>query len=172
MPTNFPLPLQLGGLFTALAVGHDPMKYLNELLVAVGIGLLAYGFNQPWSAYDAAEVKRIEFMADTEKFAYTYSEFARRVNEQIALHRSCIEQGQDCDEEETKEKMRNLDPAATKWGNKANLLKVENQKAMRLAMHYQKMKTIWLTVGVLSCLSGMVVLGFGLRGVLRAQSQS
>ena len=67
---QFPLPRQLGGLSTALNVGHDPMKYLHEFLVAVGIGLLAYGFNQPWSAYDAAEVKRIEFMADTEKFAY------------------------------------------------------------------------------------------------------
>ncbi|WP_091984482.1 hypothetical protein [Marinobacter gudaonensis] len=148
------------------------MKYLNELLVAAGIALLAYGFNQPWSAYDAAEVKKIEFMADTEEFSYVYSEFARRVNEQIALRRSCVEQGEDCDEQETKEKMRALDPGATEWGNRANLLKVENQKAMRLAMHYQKMKNIWLAVGVLSCLSGLVVLGVGLRGILRAQSHS
>src|SRR5690606_2658476 len=105
----------------------------------------------------------IEFMADTEKFAYVSSEFARRINEQTALRRSCLEEGEDCDEQKTKEKMRALDPGATEWGNRANELMVQNRKAMRLAMHYQKMKNIWLAVGVLSCLSGIIVLGFGLR---------
>ncbi|MCG8517283.1 MAG: hypothetical protein MI794_04745 [Pseudomonadales bacterium] len=159
-------------MLQALAVSINHMKYLNELLVLVGISLMAYGFNQPWSAYDAAEVKRIEYMADTENFAYVLSEFARRVNEQKALHRSCKEQGPDCDEQETKEKMRDLDPGTTEWGNRANQLMVENQKAMRLAMHYQKMKNIWFTVGLLSCLSGIVVLGVGLRGIIRAKPHS
>ena len=81
------------------------MKHLNEILIAVGLSLLAYGFNQPWAAYQEAELQAIEFKAETEKFAFAYAEYARRVNWQIELYNSCLEDGGECNREQMRQKV-------------------------------------------------------------------
>ena len=143
------------------------MKYLNEVLIAVGLSLLAYGFNQPWSAYHEAELQAIEFKAETEKFAFAYSEYARRVNQQIELHNSCLKAGSKCDRDQVKNEILSLEPESQDWNARAHQAMVENQKSMRLSQHYQTMKRIWFTVGLLSCLMGVILVAVGVRGAVQ-----
>lgn len=142
------------------------MKYLHEVLIAVGLSLLAYGFNQPWSAYHEAELQAIELKAETEKFAFAYSEYARRVNQQIELHNSCLKAGPECDRAQVKEEILSLEPESQDWNARAHQAMVESQKTMRLSLHYQTMKRIWFTVGLLSCVMGVILVAVGVRGAI------
>jgi len=143
------------------------LKYLNEILIAVGLSLLAYGFNQPWTAYHEAELQAIEFKAETEKFAFAYGEYARRVNRQIELYNSCLKEGSDCDREKMRDEVLTLEPESREWNTRAHQAMVESQKTMRLTQHFQTMKRIWFSVGVLSCLTGVILLGVGVRGAIQ-----
>lgn len=145
------------------------MKFLNETLIAVGISLLAYGFNAPWAAYSEAELKEIDAHYEANRFSQAYGEFSKKVNEQINSFNSCIEAGDKCDKETVRDsilsesvKVAELNKNSENAGNEAN-------RAIKLAFHYRTMKRIWFAVGVLSLLIGVALTSVGVRGALRSR---
>ena len=144
------------------------LKYINEVIVAVGLSLLAYGFNQPWSAYQEAEIQAINLKVEAERFAFSYSEYASRVNQQIELYNSCLKAGPGCDREQLKEEVLSLEPETQDWNARTHKAMVESQKNMRLARHFHTMKRIWFTVGLISCLVGLILVFVGVRGIIKS----
>lgn len=140
------------------------MRFLHETLIVVGLAMLAYGFNQPWSAYDKAELQRIETFSQAERFSMAYEEFARRVNEQIRMYNSCVSDAMDCDRAVMKEKILEAEPESQDWSIRSGEAMLGSRKSMQLALHYRNMRNIWFAVGIVSCCAGIICLAAGVWG--------
>ncbi|TKB46775.1 hypothetical protein FCL40_17110 [Ferrimonas sediminicola] len=143
------------------------MKFIYESMVVVGSSLLAYGFNVPWTSYDEAETKRIDAIVQVEKSAFAYGEYARVVNSRIDLYNSCVKQGEQCNINKIAQEILSDEPNSRELAIHSHDLLMESQRIAHLAVHYEKMKEIWMVVGIFSCLMGAGLLFFGFSNIRR-----
>jgi hypothetical protein len=141
-----------------------PTDRLHKFATVGGLTLLLVGFSIPLQKYMDAEGQRIEAVARMQSTHFTYSRYARQVNQTIAISNDAATRDlTGAAREEARLRILALNPEAERLSRETELALTENLKAAELAVHFGFISNLWFALGLLCILAGASLAGVGIR---------